>query len=186
MKGFIVSLLVSVTFGMFANALSIDTTKVESGWTAYKTIDKVAVGGTFDGIAYKFGKKNDSIKSTLEGATATINPMKVNLHDETKNSNMKNFFFSHFKKGDIKVTFKNVMEGKDKGTILAIVAMNNKEVKVPMTYAIAEGKLMATGTLDLSEFSLNDALSKLAKGCYDLHEGVTWSQVAINFSAPLK
>lgn len=186
MKGFIVVLLGLITFGISANATTIDTTKVESGWTAYKTVDKVPVGGTFDDIVYKFGKKNDSIASTLEGATATINPMKVNLHDETKNSNMKNYFFSHFKKGSIKVTFQKVMEGKDKGTILAAVKMNGKDVKVPMEYTIVDGKLMAIGTLDLLEFSLNDAFSKLVKGCYDFHEGMTWSQVAIHFSASIK
>ncbi|WP_180762750.1 YceI family protein [Helicobacter sp. 12S02232-10] len=169
-----------------ANAATIDTTKAETSWTAYKTAQKTAVSGTFKDIQYKFGKKQDSIAGALEGATATIDPMKVDLHDDTKNKNVKDFFFSQFKKGGIKVTFKDVMEGKDQGTILAIVRMNGKSVKVPMQYTITDGKLTAQGVLDIMEFSLNDAFKKLATGCHKLHEGLTWSQVGISFSAPIK
>lgn len=186
MKKTIVGILALALFGMVANATTIDTSKAQTSWTAYKTATKVGVNGTFDNIVYKFGKKTDSIASTLEGATATIDPMKVNLNDATKNKNVKNFFFSGFKKGGIKVTFKNVMEGKDQGTILAMVKMNEKTVKVPMTYTIADGKFTATGLLDIMEFSLNEPFKKLATGCHDLHEGMTWSQVTINFSAPIK
>ncbi|PAF52474.1 YceI family protein [Helicobacter sp. 13S00477-4] len=186
MKKSIASILMIAAFGMLANATTIDTSKAQTTWTAYKTTDKVAVSGTFDNIQYKFGKKNNSISTTLEGATATIDPMKVNLHDDVKNKNVKDFFFSQFKKGGIKVTFKNVMEGKDQGTILAMVKMNEKNVKVPMQYTIKDGKFIATGVLDIMEFALNDAFKKLALGCHDLHEGVTWSQVTITFSAPIK
>lgn len=186
MKKSIAGILALALFGMVANATTIDTSKATTTWTAYKTAAKVGVNGTFDNIVYKFGKKNDSIASTLEGATATIDPMKVDLNDATKNKNVKNFFFSGFKKGNIKVTFKNVMEGKDQGTILAMVRMNDKTVKVPMTYTIADGKFTATGLLDIMEFGLNDPFKKLATGCHDLHEGMTWSQVTINFSAPIK
>ncbi|PAF43840.1 YceI family protein [Helicobacter sp. 11S03491-1] len=186
MKKSIASILAIALFGMIANAATIDTTKVETGWTAYKTANKVGVGGTFDDIAYKFGKKHDSIASTLEGATATIDPMKVNLHNDAKNKNVKNYFFSHFKKGGIKVTFKNVVEGKDQGTILALVKMNERSIKVPMQYSIKDGKFTATGVLDVLEFGLNEAYKQLAVGCHDLHEGMTWSQVSISFSAPIQ
>ncbi|PAF42851.1 YceI family protein [Helicobacter sp. 11S02596-1] len=186
MKKSTMSILAIALFGMLANAATIDTKKVETSWTAYKTAQKTPVSGTFNDIQYKFGKKQDSIAATLEGATATIDPMKVELHDATKNKNLQDFFFSQFKNGGIKVTFKNVMEGKDQGTILAMVKMNNKNVKVPMQYTIKDGKLVATGVLDIMEFSLNDAFKKLAVGCHDLHEGLTWSQVAITFSAPIK
>ncbi|PAF46435.1 polyisoprenoid-binding protein [Helicobacter sp. 12S02634-8] len=186
MKKTIVGILTLALLGLLANASTLDTTKATTTWTAYKTEAKTPVGGTFDDIKYKFGKKTDSIAGLLEGASATIDPLKVNLGDSVKNKNVKDFFFSHFKKGGIKVTFKNVIEGKDQGTILAVVRMNEKSVKVPMQYTIADGKFTATGVIDILEFALNDAFKKLAVGCHDLHEGLTWSQVAISFSAPIK
>ena len=167
------------------NAASIDTNKVNVVWTAYKTPAKVAVSGTFKDINFKFGKKRDSIASTLEGASATIDPMKVNLNDDVKNANLRDFFFSKFSKKEIKVTLRDVVEGKDQGTILASVKMNGKTNKVPMEYKITNGVLKASGVLDLGEFKLEDARANLQKAVYDLHEGMTWSQVNIGFEAPV-
>lgn len=168
------------------HAASIDTSKVNVIWTAYKTPAKVAVSGTFKDIAFKFGKKQDSIAATLEGASATIDPMKVNLNDDVKNANLRDFFFSKFSKKEIKVTLRDVVEGKDQGTILASVRMNGKTNKVPMEYKIENGVLKARGVLDLSEFKLSEARANLQKAVSDLHEGMTWSQVTISFEAPIK
>lgn len=168
------------------HAASIDTSKVNVVWTAYKTPAKAAVSGTFKDIEFKFGKKKDSIATTLEGASATIDPMKVNLNDDVKNANLRDFFFSKFSKKEIKVTLRDVAEGKDQGTILASVKMNGKTNKVPMEYKITNGVLKASGVLDLSEFKLEEARANLQKAVSDLHEGMTWSQVTIGFEAPIK
>lgn len=168
------------------HAASIDTSKVNVVWTAYKTPAKVAVSGTFKDIAFKFGKKQDSIATALEGASATIDPIKVNLNDDVKNANLRDFFFSKFSKKEIKVTLHDVVEGKDQGTILASVRMNGKTNKVPMEYKIENDVLKAHGVLDLSEFKLSEARVNLQKAVSDLHEGMTWSQVTIGFEVPIK
>lgn len=178
-------LVLGVLSAVGLNAASIDTSKVSVVWTAYKTPSKVAVSGTFKDIDFKFGKKRDSIASTLEGASASIDPMKVNLNDDVKNANLRDFFFSKFSKKEIKVILRDVLEGKDQGTILASVKMNGKTNKVPMEYKIANGVLKASGVLDLSEFKLDEARANLQKAVYDLHEGITWSQVTISFEAPI-
>ena len=168
------------------NAASIDTDKVNVVWTAYKTPTKAAVSGSFTDAKFQFGKKRDSIASTLEGASVSIDPMKVELNDDVKNANLRDFFFSKFSKKEIKVTLRNVVEGKDQGTLLASVKMNGKTNKVPMEYKITNGVLKASGVLDLGEFKLEDARANLQKAVYDLHEGMTWSQVTIGFEAPIK
>ncbi|WP_394954993.1 hypothetical protein [uncultured Helicobacter sp.] len=178
-------LILGVLSAVGLNATSIDTNKVSVVWTAYKTPSKVAVSGTFKNIDFKFGKKRDSIASTLEGASASIDPMKVNLNDDVKNANLRDFFFSKFSTKEIKVILRDVLEGKDQGTILASVKMNGKTNKVPMEYKIANGVLKASGVLDLSEFKLDEARANLQKAVYDLHEGITWSQVTISFEAPI-
>lgn len=188
MKKTILSSLIA--FGMLASAsfgATVDINQANTKWTAYKTADKVAVSGTFDKIQYKLGKNLSSIAGTLEGATATIDPLTVNLNDEVKNTNVRESFFAKFMKKDmIKVTFRNVIEGKDQGSMLASVNMNGKTVKVPMQYTIKEGMLEAKGVLDILEFGAKDAFNSLATTCHDLHNGLTWSQVEISFSAPVK
>ena len=175
--------------GSIACAASIDTEKAEVKWTAFKTPAKVAVSGGFDDVKFKFGTPNkaQSLESQLNNATATIDIMKVNLGDPQKNENVTTHFFGNFaKKEPIKVTFKDVIEGKDKGTILANVRMNGKSQKVPMQYEVANKKLIAKGVLDLSEFGLENARASLQKAVGELHENLTWSQVEIALEAPLK
>lgn len=181
-------LLGMVLFGSMALAANLDASKAQVKWTAFKTPAKVAVSGSFDDVKFKFGKpnKNQSLESQLTNATATIDIMKVNLGDETKNSNLKTHFFGQFaKKEAIKVTFKDVIEGKDKGTILAQVRMNGKSQKVPMQYEVSGGKLVAKGVLDLGEFGLESARASLQKAVGELHENLTWSQVEIALEVPL-
>jgi len=173
----------------FMNAAVIDASKAIVKWTAFKTPEKVAVSGSFNDVKFKFGKpnKNQTVESQLDGATAVIDINKIELNDEGKNETVKTHFFGSFAKKDaIKVTFKEVYEGKDKGTILANVRMNGKTAKVPMQYEVTQDKITAKGIIDMSEFALESARANLQKACYELHEGFTWSQVEIGFEAPIK
>lgn len=185
-----------VLLGGMAYAATIDTSKAEVKWTAFKTPAKAAVTGTFDDVKFKFGTpdQNQSIESQLTNATATIDAKKVNLNDEVKNQNVREAFFGKFKKTEIKVTFNKVEEGKDKGTILASVTMNGKTNKVPMQYEVitsgskkqVEKKIVAKGVLDLSVFDAESARANLQKVVAVEHEGLTWPQVEISFEAPVK
>lgn len=175
--------------GSLAYAGTIDSSKAQVKFTAFKTPAKTAVTGSFDDVKFKFGKanKNQSLESQLTNATATIDIMKVNLNDEGKNENLRTHFFGKFAKKDpIKVTFKDVIEGKDKGTILANVRMNGKTQKVPMQYEINAGNLVAKGIIDLSEFGLESARASLQEAVKDLHENLTWSQIEIALEVPVK
>ncbi|OBV28619.1 hypothetical protein BKN38_06920 [Helicobacter sp. CLO-3] len=177
-------------FGSTLSAASIDTANAKASFTAFKTAKKAAVNGTFNNIAFKFGK-GDDIAAQLEGATATMEAMAINLGDDVKDKNLKDNFFSFFKKDKkgaqpIKVTFRNVRAGENVGTILANVSMNGKNQKVPMLYTIENNTITAKGVIDVLDFGLGDAFDKLAAACKDLHEGTSWTQVEISFSAPLK
>lgn len=178
-----------VAFGVLASATTIDTSKAMVKWTAFKTTEKVAVSGTFDDVKFKFGEvnKNGTLESQLSNATATIDLLKVNLNDDVKNQNVREFFFGAFNKKDpIKVTFKDVFEGKNKGTILANVRMNGKTQKIPMQYEVSGGKIVAKGMIDLLQFGLDEARMSLQKAVGELHGNMTWSQVEIGFEAPVK
>lgn len=172
-----------------AHAHSIDTTKVSMAFTAFKTPKKVGVEGTFDHVLYHFSKNPSGtthVAQMLDKATATIDVAQVNLHDATKTKNVKEAFFDQFKDQTLKVTFRNVVAAGNQGTLIASVRMNGKTIKVPMSYTIANNELVATGVLDIMEFSLKDAFHKLAEACSAQHEKLTWSQVQITFKAGIK
>ncbi|RDU61169.1 YceI family protein [Helicobacter marmotae] len=173
--------------GSMVCAATIDSANAKVKWTAFKTPEKVAVSGTFDEVKFKFGtpNKTQSLESQLNNATATINANSVNLDDEGKNETVRTFFFAKFKKQEpIKVTFKEVIEGKNTGTILASVRMNGKTDKVPMQFEVANKKLVAKGVIDLSQFGAEEARLSLQENAP--HDGLTWSQVEIALEAPLK
>lgn len=175
--------------GSIASAAIIDADKAEVKWTAFKTPAKIGVNGTFKDVVFKFGKANaaQSLESQLNNATATIDVTKINTADADRDETIRKNFFDKFNKKDpIKVTFKDVIEGKNKGTILASVRMNGKTNKVPMQFEVVGKKIIAKGVLDLSEFNAENARASLQEAVSDLHEGLTWSQVEIAFEAPIK
>lgn len=176
--------------GSSLSAQVLDTTNAKASFTAFKTAKKVGVDGTFNNIAFKF-KKGDSIALQLEGASATMDALAVNLGDEAKDKSVKESFFSAFKQDKkgrqlIKVTFRNVLVGENLGTMLATISMNGRTQKIPMQYVIENGTLSAKGVIDVLDFGLDEAFGALAKACEKLHDGMSWSQVEIRFTAPVK
>mgnify|MGYP002469683436 CR=1 FL=1 len=189
MKKIIVGMILA---GGLVYGASIDTSKAEVKWTAFKTPAKIGVNGKFDDVQFKFGtpNKTQSLESQLNNATATIDVNKINTADKDRDDTIRTHFFGHFqKKEPIKVTFKEVIEGKNKGTLLANVRMNGKTNKVPMQFEVTSDKnkkLIVKGVIDIGAFGAENARASLQAAVADLHEGLTWSQVEIALEAPLK
>jgi hypothetical protein len=79
------------------------------------------------------------------------------------------------------------VRGKPKTGVMSVaVTMNGITKNVPMNYTFNKGDLSATGNIDILDFSANKALSSINKACFDLHEGKTWSDVAIGFATNIK
>jgi hypothetical protein len=55
-----------------------------------------------------------------------------------------------------------------------------------MRYTYEKEQFHAQGTIDLFDFSANEALSRLNKSCYALHKGKTWSDVSMAFTTEIK
>jgi len=72
------------------------------------------------------------------------------------------------------------------GMVDVNITMNKKSLLVPMKYDYNKENFTATGTIDLFDFSANDALSSINKSCFDLHKGKTWNDVTIGFSTMIK
>ncbi|PAF45588.1 polyisoprenoid-binding protein [Helicobacter sp. 11S02629-2] len=186
MKKIVLALAAFSAFGAMALATTIDTSKFESSFEGFKTMEKVGVTGTFKDAKYTFGKDESSIKGQLTGAKAIFDPMSVEMEASAINLNMKNAFFGTFhKKEKIEVVFEKVTEGDKKGAITAKVKMNGRHTLVPLEYEIEDGKIEAKGVLDLNSFHLDKSLKSLTKAAAG-HKGLTWSQVEIKFEAPIK
>ena len=153
-------------------------------WTAFKTPTKKGVPGTFDKIDVTL-PQGKSVKEALEGATATIKTPSVNTKNEGRDETLVKSFFGLIKGKVITGKIQNVMAGENLGTFDLVVSMHGQTHPIPMTYSIAGDTLTAMGSFDMLHFGMGELLASVSKACYDLHSGVTWSQVELQLMGKL-
>jgi polyisoprenoid-binding protein YceI len=106
-----------------------DSTKVN--WTAYKTTDKVAVGGSFTQIELKNTKEGETPEAVLEGASFSIPVSSVFTNNPERDEKLKQFFFSALKDTELIGGVINFKEGK---TVLTLT-LNGVTKSIDVTSA---------------------------------------------------
>lgn len=149
---------------------------IDFQWTAFKTAERVGVNGTFDDI--------EVVQYTEDGANATekisnsviqLVGGSVNTDDPARDHTIKTFFFDHLG-GPIKATFGTLADGIAPVTL----EMNDYEVEKKFEYDASENEITIKGAIDIiQDFHGQNAFDTLHKQCYDLHEGVTGTDVEI-------
>ncbi|WP_372935286.1 YceI family protein [Seonamhaeicola sp.] len=158
-------------------------------WTAYKTTDKVGVGGEFTSVKFET-KTGSTPQEALNGLDFSIPISSLFTNDATNTRDAK-----------IKASFFGVMLDTDflKGSIsyvndtcVASLTMNGVTHDIPLDVKIEEGRRVTlTGVMNLKDWNALDALASLNKACFDLHKGAdgvskTWEDVAIEVSTFLR
>ena len=166
---------------------------VKVGWSAYKTPAKLAVSGTFDEVAYRaVAPKGVNFHDIFVGSTLNIDTRSVNSKNASRDMKLVSFFFKQMSSTTIKAKITDIKANKRErgkprtGTWFVDITMNGVTKNIPMNYTYNEGKLDANGFIDILDFSANKALSSINAACFDLHQGKTWSDVAISFSTGIK
>lgn len=149
---------------------------IDFQWTAFKTAERVGVKGTFDEI--------DVVSYTKDGANAIekISNSKihliggsVNTDDPARDHTIKTFFFDHLG-GPIKASFGTLADGIAPVTL----EMNDYEVEKKFTYEASENEITIKGSIDIiQDFRGQTAYDSLHEQCFDLHEGVTGTDVDV-------
>lgn len=155
-----------------------DSTKVS--WTAYKTTDKVAVGGSFTEINLTTTETGDTPEKVLEGARFSIPVSSVFTNNPERDGKLKEFFFKVMKDPEFLGGEIHFKEGK----AILTLTLNGITKDVPVEWTFENKKFSINGTLNLENFGAQDAVASLNKVCFDLHKGAdgvskTWSEVAI-------
>ncbi len=157
-------------------------------WTAFKTTEKVAVGGTFDSIEFHLPQtESSSLAELFKGARATIYTTSVNSGDTGRDRRIAQFFFGIMQIPDrIEGQVQSWDEGAQKATIA--ITMNGITQPVAFTYQYQNDTLTATATLDLPQWKAEESVQSLNKACYDLHKGPDgisklWEEVDVQIQA---
>ena len=163
-------------------------------WKAYKTLGKIGVGGKFTEVKYTpAALEGKNFKELFVGSKVSIDVSKIDTGNAGRDETLVKDFFSLLKgkmiEGEITSIKKTDKHEKGKprtGNIDVKITMNEKTLTIPMTYVYNKGKFDAKGTIDLFDFTANDALTSIKKSCHDLHKGKTWSDVSIGFSTTIE
>lgn len=162
-------------------------------FTAYKTAAKIGVGGVFDNVVYTpKAPSGKNFREIFVGATLSIDTVSVNSKNKERDDKLVTFFFEKMVDKNISAKILDYkpnkrFKGKPKtGEFIVEITMNGVTKTVSMNYVFDEGVMKANGVIDILDFSANNALSSINKACYDLHEGKTWSDVAIGFTTNVK
>ncbi|UII24401.1 YceI family protein [Fulvivirga maritima] len=171
---------------------SIVETSAEVKFTAYKTTDKVPVGGTFKTINFTKTNSGATPLEALDGTEFSIPVKSLNTNDATGTRDPKivSFFFGVMTDTEnITGTFKL---GEDKESASVDITLNGQTANIPLTYEVtSETYYTFKGVMNLEDWDALDAVASINKACEALHTGPdgvskTWSEVGLEAEVSFK
>jgi hypothetical protein len=155
-----------------------DSTKVK--WTAFKTTEKVAVGGSFTQIELKDVKTGNTPQEVLEGVAFSIPVSSLFTNNEDRDYKLKTIFFATLKNTEL---LSGILNFRDNQLFMTL-SMNDVTKQIPLEYTFENNLLNMKTTLNLNDFGGETALAAINKACYELHKGPdgvskTWETVDI-------
>lgn len=160
-------------------------------WTAYKTTDKVAVGGSFNEVLITGGEKSTKLTEVLNTIKFTILTKSTNTTNPERDEKIVNSFFGAMLNTDLILGQVSGVEGdNEKGKCSFFVTMNEIEKEITLDYTVTDNVVKLTGELDLNNWNGTEATISLNKVCEDLHKGadgvsVLWPNVSLEISVAL-
>jgi len=154
-------------------------------FTAYKTTEKIGVGGTFKKVNVLSGGEGNSVKEAINNTQFSIPVSSIATQDSSRDYKIKKFFF-----GVMSET--KLLSGKlmltDDTTGIAKITMNGETKDVPFIYTIKDKVFNMQATIDVNNWNAGKALASLNKVCEVLHTGAdgvskTWSEVDLNITS---
>ena len=160
-------------------------------WTAYKTSEKIGVGGAFDEVEVKGGTANSSLKAVLESISFKINTGSTNTNNEARDTKIVNSFFGAMTNTEFITGEVLEVNGDDNaGKCTFSLKLNDMDKELVLDYTIAENVIKMTGTMDVTTWNGTDALASLNTVCSEKHKGngdksISWPDVDLSLEATL-
>lgn len=159
-----------------------DSTKVS--FVAYKTTDKVPVGGQFTSIDISNFGSGDTALESMNGTKFSIPVSSLFTNDPTGTRDPKilEFFFGFMEDTELISGVFNVSSDKQ---CSIDVTLNGETERIPLTYTVNDDKFVFDGVMELANWDALGAVASINKACEALHTGTdgiskTWSEVALH------
>ncbi|MCI2230102.1 YceI family protein [Polaribacter sp. MSW13] len=164
---------------------SLKKAKNEINFTAFKTTEKVPVGGQFKKVDIISGGEGNTIKEAINNTEFSIPVSSIFTKDTSRDFKIKKFFFGIMDNTKL-LSGKLVIENDSVG--YTNIKMNGVTEKIPFQYTIENNSFSLKATMDVTKWNAADALAALNKECFDLHKGAdgiskTWNEVLLNITS---
>ncbi|MBG49593.1 MAG: hypothetical protein CML05_15005 [Pseudozobellia sp.] len=164
-------------------SLVADSTKVS--FTAYKTTEKLPVGGQFKEIEIKNNPSGATPMEALNGTEFSIPVSSLFTNDATGTRDPKilEFFFGAMTNTEL---ISGVFKSDGSGQSSIDVTLNGETANIPLTHKmVSDTAITFDGVMDLSNWNALSAVESINKACEALHTGKdgvskTWSEVAVH------
>tara|TARA_Y100000782_G_scaffold109097_1_gene133500 strand:+ start:580 stop:1233 length:654 start_codon:yes stop_codon:yes gene_type:complete len=163
-----------------------DAASTTVSWTAFKTTEKVGVGGKFDEITIEGTQDAEDVAGVFSGATFTIPVSSVNTENPDRDEKIKTYFFGQLTNTE-NITGSLKSLGEDGKGIVAI-KFNDVEKDTELDYTVEGETVTLSGVIDVSEWQAEPGVEALNEQCYDLHKGADgvsklWPDVKIEITS---
>ncbi len=167
------------------DVFSVANAKNNIQFTAYKTTEKVAVGGQFKKVDIISGGEGNTVNEAINNTEFSIPVSSLFTKDTSRDFKIKKFFFGIMDNTKL-LSGKLMLSDATNG--IAKITMNGQTKDVPFTYTIVDKTFNMKATIDINNWNASAALASLNKVCLDLHKGAdgvskTWSEVALNITS---
>lgn len=164
---------------------AVSNAKNDINFTAYKTTEKIAVGGAFKKVEVLSGGEGNSVKEAINNTEFSIPVSSLATKDSSRDYKIKKFFFGVMDNTKL-LSGKLMLNDDTNGT--ATITMNGESKDVPFTYTISGKTFNMKATIDVNTWNASAALASLNKVCEVLHTGgdgvsKTWSEVGLNITS---
>lgn len=157
-------------------------------WTAYKTTEKLPVGGEFTKVNVSEIPNAASPEKAIEGLHFSIPVSSLFTNNDIRDNKLKELFFGVMDNTElISGEFVTIQGNEKEGHGVISLNMNNIPCDLPFDYTIEENVINIESLLNIKSWKAENALDSLNKACYDLHKGAdgiskTWEDVSITAS----
>lgn len=163
---------------------AVANAKNDINFTAYKTTEKIGVGGAFKKIDILSGGEGNSVKEAMNNTEFSIPVSSLATKDSSRDFKIRKFFFGAME--DTKLLTGKLLLTTDTDGI-AKITMNGQTEDVLFTYTIVDKTFNMKATIDVNNWNAGKALASLNEVCKILHTGgdgvsKTWSEVALNIT----
>ena len=164
---------------------SLKNAKNQINFTAFKTTEKIPVGGQFKKVNIISNGDGETVKEAINNAEFSIPVSSLFTKDSSRDFKIRKFFFGIMDNTKL-LSGKLVLENDSIG--YSSIKMNGIIKNIPFKYTISNNTFSMNAKIDVNNWNAAAALASLNKECFDLHKGAdgvskTWNEVLLNISS---